>query len=343
MPEIFGNPPVDEFEFDGFKSMATDFRACADSLATESIGIVARAFIKNLNRPYRLAAMVPLACAHATFREHELCAGRAKLFNGDVDHPINSDVEFGAIVGILQTRRESMRPNDPNEATPISALWRTGLGVFNELLRSDSVPDPDNPVRDAAEVILSSAVLGTWTAFEVVVADLWIAALNERPRLGIRALGAEPESGDSAEDQKRKSKMQYNMSIPLLREFDYNVKNRMGTLLRNKWDFARRNEAKEAYLKTFRGKEARKSLEEILDDNNLGWLAALRNAITHNGSVADREFVQLMHGHPEMSKIKNGEPISLRGSLVRALMEAASRRGVELIKFVDNWLVNNIE
>ena len=191
------------------------------------------------------------------------------------------------------------------------------------------------------EAVFSSMLIGTWTAFETLAGDLWETCLNNRPRLGFIALGAEPEQGDDEEKAKGKRKVKYAFPVHLLRLWDYNLRNRMGSLLRKKWDFATRHEAKSAYIKVF-GKH-KEQLSGIFDDPNLQWIAAIRNALVHSGGVADFEFVKLVEKQPQLSLIKQTKPILLDGALVCGLISPAVVTGVELVKFMDDWLIAHPE
>src|SRR5262249_11862997 len=137
---------------------------------------------------------------------------------------------------------------------------------------------------------MSAMIIGSWTAFETLAGDLWEDCLNARPRLGIVALGAEPDSKDDEAKLEQKKRIKYNLPVWLLREFGYDLTRRMGTLLRGKWDFASRNSAADAYSKVFKDQ----MLDQLFADDNLKWLAATRNAIVHNGSIADSEFTTLV-------------------------------------------------
>jgi hypothetical protein len=130
--------------------------------------------------------------------------------------------------------------------------------------------------------------------------------------------------------------------LRLLRKWDYDLKGRMGSLLRGKWDFTRRDRAREAYLKVF-GKDFSEKLNSIFNNNNLRWTAALRNAIVHKAGVADHEFIRLVSDHSTLGVFREGETILLDGAMVSELVNGTVRSGVGLIEFVDGWLVEHKE
>ena len=79
-------------------------------------------------------------------------------------------------------------------------------------------------------------LVGSWTAFESLVADLWVTCLNLRPRLGVVALDAEASPEDDEATRNRKQKTKYSFPVRLLLKWNFDLSDRMGTLLQGKWD-----------------------------------------------------------------------------------------------------------
>lgn len=190
--------------------------------------------------------------------------------------------------------------------------------------------------------LLQSNIVAVWTAFETLSRDLWEACLNARPKLGFVALGADSQPGDTVQDREQKRKIKYPLSVRMLEKWDYNLKNRMGTLLMKKWDFSKRDEACEAYIKVF-GKKTKQEFEELFFNADLIYLSALRNSIVHRACLADQEFCAIMSNHKTFSHIKEGEPIPLDGAVCDGLSRACCESGIRLLKWVDAWLVGNPE
>jgi|SRR5579864_5387252 len=191
----------------------------------------------------------------------------------------------------------------------------------------------------AVESIMQSQIIGTWTAIETLMGDLWVKTLNLKPELGIRAMGAEisPDDTDHVKDQKEKIRREYPIPSWMARQPGFDLDKSMGTLLRDKWKFSKRNEAEEAYLKAF-GRTERESLKAILRSDDIQWIAATRNALVHNAGRADAEFVASVKRHPVLNQVKEGEEIPLNGELVGSLIGNANKRAVELVMFVSKWL-----
>jgi hypothetical protein len=216
------------------------------------------------------------------------------------------------------------------------------LNAQQDLTIDDSAVDewfarlPNEGTYLALEGLLSSMIIGAWGAFETLATDLWIAALNANPKLGIRALGAEPKSSDDDSEKRRKAKIKYGFPIQRLHGYDYNLKNSMGSLLRGKWDFGRRDETCDAYKAAFGARPTDASeVDSIFENTELRWLAALRNALVHRGGLADEGFLSLVEQHPTLNKSETDKPIKLDGSLAKPLIESAIDCSSKLLAFVD--------
>jgi hypothetical protein len=146
-----------------------------------------------------------------------------------------------------------------------------GHDQLNEILQVILGPVPETnstKLVQGCEAILSAMLIGSWAAFETLAGDLWERTINARPRLASIALGAEPSAPDDEESRKTEQRLKYAIPVNLLRKYNYNLKTRMGTLLRGKWEFARRNEAQEAYEKVF-GKGEKRRLDAIFKTDKL--------------------------------------------------------------------------
>ena len=197
-----------------------------------------------------------------------------------------------------------------------------------------------SPVHKGLEALLASTVTAAWTAFETMAADLWVAALNERPRLAFVALGVEPDSTDSEEEALRKRQKKLSFPAWMLLDSDFDLRNEMGTAVSKmrKWDFARRNQAASAYQAVFYNEDG---ISSVFKDSQLGWLVATRNAVVHNAGLADDEFLKLTATHPEFKNLACGDRIPLCGKIAGELASSAFIQGKNLFKIVDDWLVAN--
>lgn len=100
--------------------------------------------------------------------------------------------------------------------------------------------------------------------------------------------------------------------------------------------FASLEKAKETYRKTFPTIWAQ--VQVILDRQEIVWLAKLRNNLVHNAGIADPQFVTAFANHPELHRVKEGDPVPLDGSLVAFFITAVVDRGPELLTAVSALL-----
>ena len=146
----------------------------------------------------------------------------------------------------------------------------------------------------------------------------------------------DPDGGDDEDDSDEERKGEFTLSIRMLKKFNYDLSNRMGTVLRPKWRFAKREQAKAAYIAVF-GKEE-PILNKFFDSQDHKWLSGLRNCLVHDGLFAGARFVIRFKKHPTLKSVKEGDPISIDGKLVKDILTAASLLGLDLLKFVDGYL-----
>lgn len=178
-----------------------------------------------------------------------------------------------------------------------------------------------------------SAITTAWTAFEVLAEDLWVECLNDIPRLGFRALGAEPEPGDDEGEISRKRAVKCPIPVWLWERHDFNLKNKMGTILGAMRNFSRRDRVIESYLKVFGAPE--EEIKEIFCNREITWLMALRHAILHNAGRVDQEFQESTQDHREFKALAMGEVIPVSTKTAVFLVSASCRWGARLIQIVD--------
>ncbi len=202
----------------------------------------------------------------------------------------------------------------------------------------DIVSRGGEPASHAVESMLASFVIGAWTAFEALVEDLWIQCLNARPRLGFIAI-------DAGKDEKEKRKKLGIAHWMIQADDEFIVQKNMGRILQEVWNFSRRNEAADAYYKSFREDAASTALlKSIFDSVELQWLAETRNLLIHDGGVVSKRFRDEIGSHGHFGKLTaddDGQQIQLTGEIVCGFVDTATGFGVRLIKCVDGWLKDN--
>lgn len=196
-------------------------------------------------------------------------------------------------------------------------------------------------IKKGFESDLSAALIGTWTAFEVLVGDTWEHALNSRLSLVFTALDAKIDPNDSPDMRDRKTRVSFEFPIHKFNEPTFKPRKQMGTILRqaDKWDFGKRGEARDAFVKTF--PDSKRELKLIFDASTLRWLAHVRHILVHQAGFADKEFREKVADHPSLSKIQLRHPVILDGEILAELIRGMLSNAAKLLTFVNEWLKNN--
>jgi hypothetical protein len=131
-------------------------------------------------------------------------------------------------------------------------------------------------VKNGYDQLLLQTVAGTWTAFETLSIDLWEQAVNDNPlTLAKRAVSSKPD------DSEFGKAVNWDKILSL----DFEIKNRIGTLMKSKFKYS----DPEKILKAYSSIGDEKSFS-FLASESLILLAQLRHIILHNKGIADARF-----------------------------------------------------
>jgi len=203
-------------------------------------------------------------------------------------------------------------------------LWETASGDLLELKK-------DQKVREALRLIQHMTLLLSWTSFECLACDSWEAAVNVRPLvLGQRAFANLPQDTEGIVGLERKS-----VSVGLLAKHGFDIRGKLGTLLKSKFDFTGVSGTRKAYVAAFGDKLP---LDSILGDDNLYGLEVVRHAIVHRAGIADELYLAKTH-----STIPLGAPIEVDNKMYTAFLSASVDAGCSLLEHIDRYLSANTE
>jgi hypothetical protein len=198
----------------------------------------------------------------------------------------------------------------------------------------------------ALEGMLSSMLIGTWTAFEVLAGDLWEAAMNCHPQT-LAALEGDPvgwQNGNSSQDREDEQRGgakggEKSIALGLLQPHFRDPSVGMGTILRSRYTFQTLPVIRKAYCQAF-------SIDfdivrDALIDTSLDHLAGTRNALVHRAGKADNKFKAQTKDCIHFSGIKPGDHIKVDGEIVSDIVGNAVKQAVKLIVSVDRWICDH--
>jgi hypothetical protein len=169
-------------------------------------------------------------------------------------------------------------------------------------------------------------ILSAWTAFECLASDLWVAGVDQGTM----------EIRNRVADHTWKA----SEAIPTqgAHTWQFDSRTHYGSWLRErgKVSFLKLEYIKSNYKIAF-GDDC-KNLFDTVTDGYIYALSAVRNVLTHNSGIADKQFLQMAQRFTELKEITKGQLVLLDGDLVRKLSFASLELGHALIKHVDGLL-----
>ena len=183
---------------------------------------------------------------------------------------------------------------------------------------------------EGIQATLAAMLMGLWTAFESLVQDTWVTAVNARPDpLGTRIV---KRSADLNLGSQIKS-----ISWDSILKVRFDLTDSLGTVLLDQRavDFQRLNSIRRAYEITFANE-----FEAIFSKHYdaLQELEAVRNLFAHKGGVIDDRFKSKVKSPPNM-EVDNIYCVT--GQYVAEQADTVSKCSTALVVGVDDWLEKN--
>jgi hypothetical protein len=182
-------------------------------------------------------------------------------------------------------------------------------------------------VRSAVRSLLLAVVSASWTVFETLLTDMWVAVLNCHPvPLAQRALEAPSFAGP---DEVLSAKQ---VSVGLLAKYSFDLRNCLGDILKSKFDFTSVSGIHKAY-KTILGdsEELRKATGTI----ELKELEAVRHLIVHRAGIVDEEYRKRTN-----SPLSSGTALPIDGITASRWASAGISSGCNMVRLVDCALLS---
>jgi hypothetical protein len=244
-------------------------------LLDTSINSIALAFVENIESTLSTLT-IPFSYSwnivHNLHRQRLFLAEtiRSKLIDpqeGETEDQLEKRQASTAVSIASRRLREFTESEEGLETLPGEIGWH--------LLRSIENPD----LLVAAQELTRQGVVLTWSAFEVLARDLFIATLNNNPR-AVSLLIA-PASG-------KKGFSVPKLDVETLADYDFDLSQNLGTLLSKHEPLNDLTRIKDTYSALFPG---RSPLSEALSSRDLWILFQRRNLIVHRRGIVDAKYL----------------------------------------------------
>jgi hypothetical protein len=199
-------------------------------------------------------------------------------------------------------------------------------------------------VGDGMQSLFSSVLISAWTAFEALATDLWIEAVNHRPKsLGLNAIRSpkrqQAESSTEAEPPQSQTKQRpHTVKVDLLAKYDFDIRERMGYILWRERHF------------DFNSLAAIRYAYRVVCDDGEGWfsgdlyqkhlptLEAIRHVLVHRAGRIDQFFMDRVKHIPSFAMLGKETKLHIEADSVKGNCELAFACALHLLDNVDKWL-----
>jgi len=215
-------------------------------------------------------------------------------------------------------------------------LQKIGFDGMRRLVENDN-----DSMKKGEKYILSAMLSGSWTAFESLVGDLWVVALNKGSRKFARNIYTKT-AGNMTPDNDGKKSDHKMVHITAIEDFDFDLREKMGSLLRDngKVDFQSLKNTATAYEEAFGQSAGALFDKKNKDQANILVLSAIRNSIEHRAGRVDLNFQRRVRGctastYCSLEKIPLNELLPIDGEMVKELCTSVTKSATDIMKFVD--------
>jgi hypothetical protein len=309
-----------------------------------AVEVVARQFVSNANRVGNffdlmasIAGLAPIYTASAKQAVKEI-TGKDEILRDELVEPqINAKIQ--AKIHEITDKQFERINNDEGYKDFENARWIKNLDCIVAWHDTEDM-------KQAARGLLQSAIISSWTTIEVMLGDLWEAALNACP-MGLATMM------ESRRDKVRKNDWDNRpagqpegkwISHDDLLKYQFNVSQVMGTILREDFKFTILAGATAAYTKAFL--KDNENVLSYIQHPSLKALSAMRNVIVHKNGMADQDFLDAASACEPLKQWKDLSPnsaVELSGHDAKSLIDEALLTGAALISGVDEWILTHLE
>jgi hypothetical protein len=203
-------------------------------------------------------------------------------------------VQEGLIKGISDHILSSEIANEEDIKEYANNTWKTKYEPKIDEIYDKAIRDSKESFSKIIELydlsqpyksLLYAGIVFTWCSFEVCMKDLWETALNIGNKLVIKTTLKNITKIDRINDFYG-IKGKY-INLEYLAQHNYNISDKLGSVLSNKFDFSSVSGIKEAYSCAF---PRSTTIKDALENKELAQLEARRHVIVHKAGIIDDAF-----------------------------------------------------
>lgn len=183
---------------------------------------------------------------------------------------------------------------EPKRDEIIDKAFQNGIESFNKLIEDTALYEPYRS-------LLYAGIVFTWCSFEVCMKDLWETSLNIGNKLVMKTTLSNINNIDRINNFSGIQGKSINLDY--LAQYNYNVANKLGSILVNKFDFSSVYGIKDAYLCAF---PRSATIKKALENKELVQLEARRHIIVHKAGVIDDTFCKKTNVNKKLTGNKLG-------------------------------------
>ncbi len=243
-----------------------DIESCYNRLGDEGLKKIANIAINNMKHVVTGLALPQVLLMESIRRSKQInyliYASKASKISLDT----NNDDEKEVLMKIVSEKLEKEQMKISNEAIKLL-----------ESLKEISL------VENAIRIQALNSLVNIWTIFESCTKEIWKYLLNNYQSNFLSNILKESEKSNIDGISGK------TISIELLGKYDFNLNNKLGEILSDKFDFTSCSGIKKAFIAL----DKKKKDNLIFLDNPIAYkLEITRNLIVHNAGIIDNEYLK---------------------------------------------------
>jgi hypothetical protein len=277
--------PEEDYSFTSASAFSTSYEKTLQLIENDNIKPVASMFIRHMDRVGSLGTFAIYMASHS-FLLGQIYAQAHQKFHLRFEYD-KFEVDK-RVIGEMSRLYDNYFKIAREERSYGDRAMRTGTHIFkNTAYAARRVGVP------GIEATLSAMVIEAWGAFETTAKELWITAVNLRPKSLAKNVLLARTDNKFLDGTKEKTSGADSPSIELRRlvEYGFDLRGEMADLLIKscKVNFDTYNNLQEA----FHGAFGREPIREVLaSDPSLYLISLVRNLFAHRGGLVDERFME---------------------------------------------------